>query len=412
LLFLFLKDEEIFYLGQLVSGFYSGWAQAIPYWDRVYPLTTSIDKELMATAQTKSSFTFSVTTGSGPHLFSLSGLRNEKAGQVGLEINNQKYQIGLNSENELGFQWQTFSLGELPKGRQTVRVDSLSGENYLGPMVILAQERYEEIRKKAGKLLSTNDVVMLLEAEKLTENKKKVLVEDQASGGQAVSGNLSFNVDPPRVGDYQFRLRLKPTSCPGVGTVILQNSLNHSQLQRRIFCGHDYRSEDLGEMNLRAGGNELRLSLKGQMIIDQIIMTKGESFPEVGWRRVDYKRQNPAKYVIEAPSQIGQSYFINFAENFSNKWQLSNGQTQFRPIKSYGFGNLYYVQNKNGQGKRLTLEYSDQKYLTIGLLITLLGYIILGLLFFFCFLKIEKLKRFLKGLFTFYLFILFLSNKG
>lgn len=373
LMFLFLKDDEIVYPGQLVKGFYTDWTQGTHYWDRNYSMAASIDKELIAVSRESSDFTFLPTVTEDPYLILLRGLKNDRAGRITITIDNQAEEFNFNSKSELGFVWESFDIDDWADS-QVIKISSLDGENYLGPIVVLSKKRFEEINQELDRLFLDREWAILLEAERMTDEKLPT-ADDSSAAGQAMKGGFFFNLTSPQSGDFQLSLRLR-SNCLGETTVVVKNLTNLFQAGKKLDCNPDYTWLNLGQFKLKKGFNQLEIRADPKTLIDQIVVRSGDSSGLNGWQPIDFERQNRSRYLIKNAS-LTDGYFINFAENFSPKWKLGTGEEKVKPIKSDGFGNLYFIDKTKEIDEELVLEYSDQKYLNIGLRVSFVSLIIL-----------------------------------
>lgn len=78
--------------------------------------------------------------------------------------------------------------------------------------------------------------------------------------------------------------------------------------------------------------------------------------------KISYKQINPTKYIVSIDNLTNPQALV-FAHNFDNKWKLDN-QSSF---PAYSFLNGFSIE-KNGQ---YILEYEPQKYIPVGLIISL-----------------------------------------
>ena len=134
-------------------------------------------------------------------------------------------------------------------------------------------------------------------------------------------------------------------------------------------------------MYLDKGIGTFRITSNTGVFIDQIILNRS-LYPDPEFNaRIEFVRNNPSKYTIQ-PVGNTDAFFINFSENYSDKWQMWDGKTPIMPMKSHGFSNVYYIQEANVTNS-LIVEYSDQKYVFSGLIISTAGYFVVFILIVF-----------------------------
>lgn len=103
----------------------------------------------------------------------------------------------------------------------------------------------------------------------------------------------------------------------------------------------------------------------------EIILTRSINGEMPAPPTIKYERQNPTKYVIKITG-AKSPYYLLFNQSFSNGWRLTSDKSAPGAIHftANGFANAWRIDRAGDY--TLTLEYTPQRYVYVGLVITFL----------------------------------------
>jgi len=192
------------------------------------------------------------------------------------------------------------------------------------------------------------------------------------SNGESFITPLRGSLYVPQTGKYGLKIRVfakQPTE--------IRLRIGNSEKKVKCSATEDFYWLDLGETRLSAGHNTVEIVANQPVNLDLIYLSTGKRhITKLEMPILNSRRVNPSKYELFLEGSSGGSRLLNFSERYHKKWLLSIGNEKIRPLKGFGFSNLYIINDS--QNKRMAvLEFEDQKDLDRGFLITKISWSVL-----------------------------------
>lgn len=274
-------------------------------------------------------------------------------------------EIITKAESDLGFKWIHLTTLKLLPGEHALEIKSDKGENAILEMVVVPQNIMEEAQADFRSQLKDKGILLLNEMEEF----KQATSDYSASRGEVALLPIKGRLYAPKEGSYKIEVRARSPQ-----EAILKAKANKKEEEILLKPSEkSYQWYSLGKVYLKEGMNDFSFSsqvknitldlLSAELHSSGVILAKPERFQAT--------KISPTRYEIQVKTT--SPFFFFFSEKHHQKWQAHLDHEVAPNILGYGFGNLYYI-DKIGD-YTITLEYADQKYVTIGQFVTLFSWI-------------------------------------
>jgi hypothetical protein len=241
------------------------------------------------------------------------------------------------------FSWERIYSGELTAGGHEVAVEQLGGFNAVSLAYVVSQE--EEPLNITGKGL-----VYRLTGPSDFYGKVYEEVPDSRSSTFACMRStlpLYSNIEVPAEGDYQVSYAA------------------HGDVEIYIDGENPGDTVHLGE-----GEHTIEVRpVNSSMCLDHLTLLKPAPSRTGQAELLSYSRMDPSTYKVVVNSTA--PFFLSFGRGFNNLWIASVNGHDYRPVRSFGTVNAYYI-NETGLSE-ITIEYAGQRMFYAGALLGLIG---------------------------------------
>jgi hypothetical protein len=315
------------------------------------------------------------------------------------------------------FQWYNFGEANLTKGQNTLQIENSGGRDDIDEIILVKPVVFEnycenairELQNSSMGIIFTNRAYNIFN---VTTGKNWEIepVQLNCDGNvlySAGGGELAFKLDVgnaelsdqdqtiilPRSGDYTILLRAKIN-----GSILLQID-NETSLIASANGSGAYRTYNFSMLHLNDGEHSVRLSFNGTTYLDDITIysaiTYSNSLEKVfqseesnGTVLVD--KINPTEYVLDAKSNINESYLIMSA-SFDNLWKAYINNVEISPIRINDVL-IGFPLNETGDFQ-IRIVFTGQTYVAIGYYLTAASFSVILIVLAIEYVKNKKAKE-------------------
>jgi len=293
-----------------------------------------------------------------------------------------------------GLRWIDTRESHLEKGNHVLRLEnSAPGLNDIDEIFVSpSKELHSQIETTRKTIASTSArLIYVLEAEDEFTYQDlfdwRIEQSPETSNGLTLayaynqtSSRLSSDIFVSRPGEYIFSARVN-SDVQGKISINLDNSPEQFTFpSSNSVSGWQWAS--IGPLNLTWGQHKIYVESTKASKLDELIINSvdpepsliNEIFEEKSGIPLDYEQVDPSTYSIQVDNQ--KPFFIVFSESYHPLWKAYVDGNEVSAIPAYSFINAFYVPE--GGSHSILLEFTGQKYVTYGELISLISITCLG----------------------------------
>jgi hypothetical protein len=265
--------------------------------------------------------------------------KSKKGGSIELDINDEKHEI-LTKNNQISrFEW--VNLGEiyLEKGAHEIKLDNKKGFNAVNSISIISLQKLNEYNERLKYLIKRAKLFNIVEFEQdfnytdTLQTKRNYLGLSLGRGISINKGNLNYDIDILKTGDYVFNTKLKYGSH--LGKVQMQIYNDKGELEYKFNLDDKGKSEKF---------------LPKVIEFDEFNREYPRQLEQANYLRLDYRsietpsvflKEGSYRVVFEVDSELDTLVDLSeFGKNALNKLEFPEHNSPYIEELEFGCGEI------------------------------------------------------------------------